>query len=295
MTKDEIRRRELSDFLRTRRGRIAPADVGLHATNRRRTPGLRREEVAQLAGVSATWYTWLEQKRPIGVSPGVLDNLARVLRLSPLERIQLFQLALRQPVLESPSRRETVSPLIRRLLDRMDPIPASVMGRRWDVLAWNGAYRAFFFDFEQIPTNERNLLWLIFTNSALRSFMGDWRARAQDALARFRADYGRHLGDRHFVQLVERLESVSPEFAEWWPRHDIQPMTEGRRHYDHPLGGRMIVEHTTFSIGDNPELRLIVFLAAAESNSVATMQKVIAAFSDGKRQKRPPPSRSSSV
>jgi transcriptional regulator with XRE-family HTH domain len=281
MTKDEIRRRELSDFLVTRRARIAPAEVGLPVTNRRRTPGLRREEVAQLAGVSATWYTWLEQKRAIGVSPGVLGNLARVLRLNPLERLQLFQLALRQPVLDSPSRRETVSPLIRRLLDRMDPIPASVMGRRWDVLGWNSSYRAFFFDFEQVPTNERNLLWLIFTNSAVRSFMVDWRARAQDALARFRADYGRHLGDRHFVQLVERLESVSPDFAEWWPRHDIRPMTEGRRHYDHPQGGRMIVEHTTFSIGDNPELRLIVFLAAAESNSVAKMQKLIAAFRKG--------------
>src|SRR6267154_5219381 len=100
--RDEIRRQELSDFLRNRRGRVTPSDVGLPATNRRRTPGLRREEVAQLAGMSATWYTWLEQKRPIGVSCGVLDNLARVLRLDPAERMQLFQLALRQPVMESP-------------------------------------------------------------------------------------------------------------------------------------------------------------------------------------------------
>ena len=213
MTKDEIRRQELSDFLRNRRGRIAPADVGLPATNRRRTPGLRREEVAQLAGVSATWYTWLEQKRPIGVSSGVLDSLARVLRLDPAERMQLFQLALRQPVLESLSKRETVSPLIRRLLDQTDPIPAFVLGRRWDVLAWNRAALAFFFDFEQVPANERNTLWLIFTNSTLRSLLVDWRSRAQDTLARFRADYGRHAGDAHFVQLVERLKSVSPEFA----------------------------------------------------------------------------------
>ena len=281
MTKDEIRRRELSDFLVTRRARIAPAEVGLPVTNRRRTPGLRREEVAQLAGVSATWYTWLEQKRAIGVSPSVLGNLARVLRLDPLERLQLFQLALRQPVLDSQSRRETVSPMIRHLLDQMDPTPVVVMGRRWDVRAWNRAARAFFFDFEQVPANERNMLWLIFTSAAVRSLMVDWRARAQDALARFRADYGRHAGDAHFVQLVERLESVSPEFAEWWPRHDIRPMSEGRRDYVHPLGGRMSVEHVTFSVGDNPELRLIVFLAAAESNSTAAMRKVIAGFRDG--------------
>jgi transcriptional regulator with XRE-family HTH domain len=281
MTKDEIRRQELSDFLRNRRGRIAPADVGLRETNRRRTPGLRREEVAQLAGVSATWYTWLEQKRPIGVSSGVLDNLARVLRLDPAERMQLFQLALRQPVLESPSKRETVSPLIRRLLDQTDPVPAFVIGRRWDVLAWNRAALAFFFDFEQVPSNERNTLWLIFTNPTLRSLLVDWRSRGQDTVARFRADYGRHAGDAHFVQLVERLKSVSPEFAEWWPRHDILPMTEGRNAYDHPQVGRMIVEHTTFSVIDNPELRLIVFLATAASDSIAKMKKIVATFRKG--------------
>jgi len=278
MTKDEIRRQELSDFLRNRRGRIAPADVGLPATNRRRTPGLRREEVAQLAGLSATWYTWLEQKRPIGVSSGVLENLARVLRLDPAERMQLFQLALRQPVLDSPSRLETVSPLIRRLLDQTDPIPAFVLGRRWDVLAWNRAALAFFLDFEQVPANERNMLWLVFTTSKLRSLIVDWPTRAKDTLARFRADYGRHAGDAHFVQLVERLKSVSPEFAQWWPRHDILPMTEGRNAYDHPQVGRMIVENTMFSVVDNPELRLVVFLAAAAANSIAKMKKIVAAF-----------------
>ena len=281
MTKDEIRRQELSDFLRNRRGRVAPGDVGLPATNRRRTPGLRREEVAQLAGVSATWYTWLEQKRPIGVSSSVLDNLARVLRLDPAERMQLFQLALRQPVLDSQSKRETVSPLIRRLLDQTDPIPAFVIGRRWDVLAWNRAALAFFFDFEQVPANERNMLWLTFTKSALRSLLVDWSTRVKDTLARFRADYGRHAGDAHFVQLVERLKSVSPEFAEWWPRHDILPMSEGRNAYDHPQVGRMIVENTMFSVVDNPELRLVVLLPTAASDSVAKMKKIVATFRKG--------------
>ncbi|MEA2680551.1 MAG: hypothetical protein QOK03_2273 [Candidatus Binataceae bacterium] len=286
--RDEIRRQELSDFLRNRRGRVTPSDVGLPATNRRRTPGLRREEVAQLAGMSATWYTWLEQKRPIGVSAGVLDNLARVLLLDPAERMQLFQLALRQPVLNSTSKPETVSPLIRRIIDQMDPIPALVIGRRWDILAWNRGARAFFLDFEQVPANERNMLWLLFTNPALRSLVVDWRERAQDTLARFRADYGRHAGDGHFVQLVERLKSVSPEFAQWWPRFDIQPMSEGRREYDHPLGGRMTVEHATFLVGDNPELGLLVMNAAAASNSIAKMEKIVAAF----RTSAPPSSSS---
>ena len=278
MTQDEIRRHELGDFLRTRRARIAPTEAGLPATNRRRTAGLRREEVAYLAGVSATWYTWLEQKRAIRVSPGVLDNLARVLRLDPAERIQLFQLALRQPIIDSTPEPEAMSPLMGRMLHQIDAIPVVVMGRRWDVLGCNRAARAFLLDFEQVPVNQRNMLWLMFTRSEFRSLIVNWPARAQDTLARFRTDYGRHAGDAHFVQLVERLKSVSPEFAQWWPRHDIRPLSEGRRDYDHPLGGRMIVEHATFSLGDNPELRLLVFLAAAESNSRAKMRKVIARF-----------------
>ncbi len=141
------------------------------------------------------------------------------------------------------------------------------MGRRWDILAWNRAALSFYLDFEQVPANERNMLWLIFTHAAMRSLLVDWRKRAQDTLARFRSDYGRHAGDAHFVQLVERLKSVSPEFAQWWPRHDILPITEGRNAYDHPIAGRMIVEHTTFSVSDNPELRLVVCLPAAASNS----------------------------
>jgi transcriptional regulator with XRE-family HTH domain len=278
MNHDEIRRQELSDFLRTRRARINPADVGLPATSRRRTAGLRREEVAHLAGMSATWYTWLEQKRPIRVSPGVLDSLGRVLRLDPVERIQLFQLALRQPVFDSTPQPEAVSPLIERMLNQSTAMPTVVMGRRWDVLAWNRAARAFLFDFEKVPADQRNMLWLVFTRSEFRSLMVDWPARAQDTLARFRADYGRHAGDAHFVQLVEQLKSLSPEFAEWWPRHDIRQMSEGRRDYLHPLGGRMIVEHATFLVGDNPELRLFVLHPTAESNSIAKMRKIIAGF-----------------
>jgi transcriptional regulator with XRE-family HTH domain len=139
MNQDEIRRQELSSFLRTRRARISSADVGLPAAQRRRTPGLRREEVAQLAGVSVTWYTWLEQKRPISVSAGTCDSLARVLHLNPAERTQLFQLALRQPVIDATSQCETVSPRLQQMLDHSATMPAFVMGRRWDVLAWNQA------------------------------------------------------------------------------------------------------------------------------------------------------------
>jgi transcriptional regulator with XRE-family HTH domain len=287
MNHDEIRRQELSDFLRTRRARVSPADVGLTANQRRRTPGLRREEVAHLARMSITWYTWLEQKRPIKVSTGMLENLARVLRLDPIERKQLFQLALGQPVADSTSQRETVSPRFQRMLDYNGGMPAFVMGRRWDVLAWNQAARAFFFDFEQVPADQRNMVWLLFTNPALRALLVGWPTRAQDALARFRADYGRHVGDSYFVELVERLKAVSPEFAEWWPRHDILPMAEGSRPYNHSLTGRIVVDTMTFSVADNPELRVFCFLPVAEANSISKMRKVIAAFGKGTRPKPP--------
>jgi transcriptional regulator with XRE-family HTH domain len=278
MSQDDIRRRELSDFLRIRRSRIAPAEVGLPLGPRRRTPGLRREEVAQLAGISATWYTWLEQRRPIRVSGGVLDNLARVLRLDPIERTQLFQLALRQTTPNALSRSLKISPVIRRMLAQMDAIPALVMGPRWDVLGWNRAARAFFVDFDGLPAAERNFVWLVFTSPAMRSLLVDWPRRARDAVALFRIDYGRHAGDLHFVQLIEKLRSVSPEFGQWWPRHDVLPLGEGRLLYNHPKVGRLYLEHVGLALRDNPELTLVMFVPVPELDSIAKLGAIIRSF-----------------
>jgi transcriptional regulator with XRE-family HTH domain len=276
--KDEIRRQELSDFLRTRRARISPAAAGLPAGLRRRTPGLRREEVAQLAGVSATWYTWLEQRRPIRASAAVLGNLAGVLRLDPIERTQLFQLAQRQPALDASPHRERVTPLLQRLVDQNQAFPVVILGARWDVIAWNRAARAFFLDFEAVPTAERNMVWLYFTNRALRSLFVDWPSRARDVLARFRADYGRHAGDLRFVQLVERLKTISPEFAQWWPRHDVVTHSEGRKNYNHPAVGRLVGEHISLSVTDNPELKVVIITPTAEADSVAKFRAIVELF-----------------
>jgi transcriptional regulator with XRE-family HTH domain len=275
MNQDQIRRQELSNFLRTRRARISPAGAGLPAAQRRRTPGLRREEVAQLAGVSVTWYTWLEQRRPIRVSAGVLDSLARVLKLDPIERTQLFQLAARQPILHTRPRKEKVSPLIQRLVDQEHTYSVVILGRRWDLLGWNRVARAFFMDFETLPAGERNLVWLVFTNRAMRSLLADWPSRARDVLARFRADYGRQTGDPQFVELVERLKSVSPEFAEWWPHHDVLQQGEGRKYYNHPAVGRVVGEHITLSVSDNPELRLAIVAPTADPDSIAKFQEIV--------------------
>jgi transcriptional regulator with XRE-family HTH domain len=277
MNQDEIRRQELSNFLRTRRARVAPAEAGLPPTHRRRTPGLRREEVAQLAGMSATWYTWLEQGRPIGVSAGMLANLARVLLLDDIERVQLFQLALRQPLLDPTPRPERISPLLQHMLDDMSGLPAFMLGRRWDVLAWNSAARALMVDFPVVVAAERNLVWLIFTDPALRALLVDWQTRARDVLARFRVDYGRHAGDAHFVQLVERLKSVSSEFAEWWPRHDVRPRDEGLKRYNHPLVGPLQLGHVSFSVLDNPEIKLNIMTPVRTADS-AKLDQIISRF-----------------
>lgn len=277
MTRDEIRRQELSNFLRTRRARISATDVGLPAAARRRTPGLRREEVAQLAGMSVTWYTWLEQARPISVSAEMLDNLARVLRLDGIERVQLFQLALREPVLDSKPRARRISPLLQQMLDQMEELPAFIVGPRWDVLGWNLAAGAFF-GFPNIAAAERNMVWLFFTDSTLRSLIVDWPTRARDVLARFRVKYGRHAGDKQFFQLVERLKSVSSEFGEWWPRHDVLPQSEGLKPYNHPLVGRLQLQHVSFSVMDDPELTLTILAPARTADSRIKLRQIINHF-----------------
>ena len=277
MARDEIRRQELSNFLRTRRARISTIDVGLPATPRRRTPGLRREEVAQLAGMSVTWYTWLEQARPISVSAETLDNLARVLRLDGIERVQLFQLALREPVLDSKPKARRISPLLKQMIDQMEELPAFIVGPRWDVLGWNLAAGAFF-GFPNIAAAERNMVWLFFTDSTLRSLIVDWPTRARDVLARFRVKYGRHAGDKQFVQLVERLKSVSSEFSEWWPRHDVLPESEGLKRYNHPLVGRLQLQHVSFSVMDDPELTLTILAPARTTDSRTKLRQIINHF-----------------
>jgi transcriptional regulator with XRE-family HTH domain len=277
MTGDEIRRRELSSFLRTRRARISPAETGLASGTRRRTPGLRREEVAQLAGMSVTWYTWLEQARSISVSADMLDRLARVLRLDGIERVQLFQLALREPVLASKPTAQRISPLLRQMIDQMDRLPAFIVGSRFDLLCWNVAADAFF-GFSAIPSGERNMVWLFLTDSSLRRLIVDWPTRARDLLARFRVNYGRHAGDRDFVELVERLKSVSSDFAEWWPRHDVLPQSEGLKRYNHPLVGRLQLQHVSFSVMDDPELTLTILAPARSADSRTKLRQIINDF-----------------
>ena len=255
---DNQRRAQLADFLQTRRARLKPADVGLPAGSRRRTPGLRREEVADLAAVGLTWYTWLEQGRDIRASVAVLESLARTLRLDPAERNHLFHLA-DQPLLAPlPPLEETVPASIQRMMDGMLTSAAYVMGRRWDILAWNQTACQIFGDFGEMASEDRNAVWLTFTSPHYRRLHVDWERYAQTVLAKFRVNCGRCVEDPYMQEMVARLEEASPEFRLWWPRHDVRDCTGGLKTIDHPVLGPMVLEYMGLQVTHNPDLRLVV-------------------------------------
>ena len=266
---------ELAEFLRSRRARLLPADVGLPPGARRRTPGLRREEVADLAGIGTTWYTWLEQGRDIRVSADVLDNLARALRLTPDERAHLFRVAHRQPPPRALAPWEEASPSARRLLATFGGAPAYIMGRRWDLLAWNAAATAVFGDFEALPDGERNMVRLIFTDGELRRRFVDWEGTARGVLALFRADRGRYADDPWFAEVIDDLRRVSPEFGRWWPRHDVRERAAERKEVEHPVVGRLVLEPTTLQLAGSSDLKLVVYAPLPEEDTARKLQRLV--------------------
>ena len=270
------RLKELASFLKNRRGRISPEQVGLTEGVRRRTPGLRREEVAQLAGVGVTWYTWVEQGRDIHVSAQVLEGISRALKLSVDERRHLFLLANQSPPSDSVSLQEKVSPLLLQLLDQFPINPAYITGQRWDLLAWNQAACAVFGDFELLPLQERNILWFVFMNENLRQILVDWEAHARLVMAQFRANYSHFVGDPLFVELISSLEVASPEFRLWWMEHDILGRTDGYKEIEHPLVGRLTLSYVVLKVADNPNLEVVVYLPLPESGTSLRLQQLLA-------------------
>jgi transcriptional regulator with XRE-family HTH domain len=255
---EQERRSELARFLRTRRERISPDQVGLPVGKRRRTPGLRREELALLAGVGATWYTWLEQGRDITVSAPVLESLARVLQLDEDERAHLFILAREQlPVTPFPME-DKVDPALQLILETMGVYPAFVICPRWNVIAWNRAACQVYADFSTMSPRERNFLWLLFTDQRLRTRLVDWEGNAQQALAAFRISTQRYIGEAWLTEMVADLKEVSPEFREWWPRYDVQGCNTSERHLNHPLVGQLILQTTSFQLAGHPGLQMTV-------------------------------------
>jgi transcriptional regulator with XRE-family HTH domain len=288
---DERRRGELADFLRSRRASLQPQDVGLQNGGRRRTPGLRREEVAQLAGVGTTWYTWLEQARDVRASLDVLEAIARALQLTPAERTHLLLLGRGEapPPCRAPA--ERASATLRRLVENLGPSPAFILGRRWDYLAWNRAATALFGDFASIPRAARNHAWLMFMDPARREMITDWERSSRLLVAKFRADSARHLGDPQFEDLIRALRQSSPEFCAAWKRHEVAQTGEGRKELRHPSAGMLAFAHAVFHPVEAAEQRLILYsplpdfdtptklaaLLAADSAPVATSARAAAA------------------
>jgi transcriptional regulator with XRE-family HTH domain len=259
----ESRRRELGSFLRSRRERIRPEQVGLPRSRRRRTPGLRREEVAQLAGVGITWYTWLEQGRKINASPQVLDAIARTLRFDAHEHEHLFTLA-GVPTAVPPDDCEELSEAIQLLLDRLEPHPALVLNARWDLLAYNRVQESFIGSYEDIRPEDRNCLWLAFTDERWRRMMFDWEEAVHFIVAEYRSAMAEHIDDPAWQALVDRLHRVSPEFTEIWERHDVVGQQQSRtKRVMHPTAGLLRLDYTNLWL-DRPGTRIVAFTPADE-------------------------------
>jgi len=255
----EARRRQSGAFLRSRRERLTPSEVGLPNGFRRRTPGLRREEVALLAGVGTTWYTWLEQGRDVQPSAEVLSALADALRLDPAERRHLYLLNDRTPPEPGSLGPERVEEPLRRMLDSLTGQPAYVLGRRWDILAWNRAAALLFGDYQKLTGDERNCMHLVFADEAHRRLLVDWVELAQAVLAMFRADSARHAGAPDFERLIAKLANESPEFRQWWPRQDVRGSLTGYKRILHPIAGRLNFEYSSFAVTSQPDMKLIVY------------------------------------
>ena len=272
---DAERRKELADFLRTRRARLSPEDVGLAPGVRRKTAGLRREEIAQVASVGVTWYTWLEQGRDIHVSEQIIESLARAFQLNADETAHLFALANHAYVPASVNPQETVSPFLLRLLEQLGTSPAYITGRRWDLLAWNRAACEIIGDFEALAPEQRNIMKFIFTNHDFRQRAIAWEEIAQRALAQFRLSCGNAPGDPWFATLIDELQKSSHEFRQWWSRHEVKRRLDGRKELMHPQAGHLVLEHTTFHPGETPELRITIYFASAEQNTQAKIERLL--------------------
>lgn len=269
---EKLRHKELADFLKTRRARILPSQAGLSSTTRRRTPGLRREEVAQLAGVSLTWYTWLEQGRPIQVSTQVIEALSRVLLLDKQERNHLYLLANQPLPADIPSYQGVVNPILQHVLDSFEFCPAFIADRRWNVIAWNRAAIFIFGDFTEMNARQRNIVWGMFTENYYKQLYTHWDAHAKSLLGRFRASCGKYIEDAWLNQFIEDLKVQSAEFELWWPLHEIQNDSGVFKQFNHPKAGLLDFESSCFDVPDDSGFRLFLHVPTFGTETAAKMK-----------------------
>jgi transcriptional regulator with XRE-family HTH domain len=254
----------LGAYLKNRRERLDPASFGY--AGRRRTPGLRREEVAQRANISATWYTWLEQGRGGNPSADVLDRIARALTLTAVEREHLFLIGLGRPPEIHYRGGDVITPRLQRLLDALTHSPAMIRTATWDVVAWNRAAAAVFTDYGALPPDQRNILRMMFRDPRVRAAHPEWEAMARAVVAAFRIDVARAGAEAEVAPLVEELCRSSAEFASLWRDSDVRAHGDGVKQLRHPRLGPLGLEYSAFAVDGRPDLSLIVYNPATRAD-----------------------------
>ena len=261
----DTRRKELGEFMQVLRARSQPADFGFAAGSRRRTAGLRREEMAQLIGISPTWYTWIEQGREVNVSAEVLDRLARSLKLTRSERAYLFEMADRRDPQASLPEDDDAAPLFSTLLEDIR-VPAYLMGRYWDILGWNSPAAELFTGWLDQPQDANapppNMLRFVFLRPETRSFLVDWEVRARRITAEFRADCRTRLDEPALLRLVDELSAGSADFAAFWKQHDVLERQGGERGFQHPRRGPLRYRQVTLRPVEQEHIKLVMLQPA---------------------------------
>ncbi|MEU3188284.1 helix-turn-helix transcriptional regulator [Streptomyces sp. NPDC006923] len=282
---------ELGEFLRTRRAKITPEQAGLTPTPTvRRVPGLRREEVAQLAGVSVDYYVRLERSRNVNASEAVLDAIARALRLTGDERSHLFAVARPARTRPRPLAPQRVRPGLYRILETLSEVPALVVGRRTDVLATNALARALYTDFDALPHRERNMARFIFLDEGARTLYQDWEGIARTSVATLHLYAGQHPHDPQLAELIGELSLRDPDFRTWWADHDIQRRTYGSKHFHHPLVGDLSLDYEALAVTGDHDQVLGIYTAEPGTPSEQALSLLAAWTGEPAAPHRPHPS-----
>ncbi len=274
---NKTRLEALSTFLKTKRAQIKPESVGLPAGTRRRTPGLRREEVAQLAGVSTTWYTWLEQGRDIKVSSVVLDCISQALQLNNDERDYLYNLALetKTEITNQNKNQSELSPSLKRILTELTYCPTIITDRRCHIVGWNLAAAHVFLDFEQIPNEQRNLIRLVFSRKELKALAVNWEHFAKGFLAIFRTYYGHYLGDEWYNQFIKEMSHSHPEFQDLWQESQVSKAPEMIIEFRHSRAGKMLFNLTSLQVQGDMDLRCSIYTPVEETDTEKKLKRLM--------------------
>ncbi|MFC5467470.1 helix-turn-helix transcriptional regulator [Cohnella suwonensis] len=270
----------LSQFLKTQRAKLSPESAGLPAGGRRRTPGLRREEVAQFAGVSPTWYTWLEQGRDIQASASVLDNVATALRLTVDERKYLFSLALektpRYAHFHEADELPRISPSLRMILQELTYCPTVISDRRCHIVGWNDAASHVFLDFELIPPEERNMIRLLFTRKEFQRLAVNWEQFASGFLAIFRAYYGQYVEDEWYEEFLSEMKATHPDFNRLWEQSKVSSAPEVLLEFRHAKARKMLFQLTSLQVHGGADLRCSIYTPAPDTATKSKLKQLMA-------------------